>query len=134
MDKLTRQQEDVISQLMEYAYNKELTQFILNSIGKENWTKSILSNCMISFLTEEQKEISASLGWGYSFDEMFDSAIVSKINKDIVEKLKEQGVTKYIYENDDYIDAIKNKEIICEGINVDEIINDYENVKKMIYD
>ena len=85
----------------------------------------------MSYLTEEQKEISHSLGWGYTFDEMWDEAKISIHNKLIVEKLKEMGVSKYLYENDDYIDDIRNKVIICEGIDVDKIM-DLRGMKKNI--
>ena len=40
-------------------------------------------------------------------------------------KLREQGVTKYLCENEDYLDEIRNGSIICEGINV-------EDIKKML--
>ena len=40
---------------------------------------------------------------------------------------------KYLYENDDYIDDIRNKVIICEGVDIDEIMN-VKEIKKMIYD
>jgi hypothetical protein len=33
------------------------------------------------------------------------------------------GVSKYLYENEEYIDEIRNGKIICEGINVEEIKN-----------
>ena len=129
MEKFKRSEEKVIGRLLNCAYTKEQTQFILNTIGKENWTKSILSNCRERYLTEEQKEISHSLGWGYSFDEMWNRAEISIHNKLIVEKLKELGVSKYLYENDDYIDDIRNKVIICEGIDIDKIM-DLKNAKK----
>lgn len=133
MKKITKKQEDMISEMIGKSHNKEITQFILNFIGKENWSKRILSNCMFSFLTEEQIEISESFGYGYTFEEMIDKGIVSVINNQISEKLKEQGVTKYLYENEEYLDAIRSKEVICEGIDVDEIMN-IDRIKKMIYD
>ena len=123
MKKLKRSEEKVIGKLLHCAYNEEITQFILETIGEENWTKSILSNCRQQYLTEEQKEVSRSLGYGYSFDEMWDRAKTSTQNKLIVEKLKELGVSKYLYENDDYIDDIRNKVIVCEGIDIDKIKN-----------
>lgn len=36
---------------------------------------------------------------------------------------KEQGVTKYLYENEEYLNDIREGKIICEGINVEEIKN-----------
>ena len=55
MKKFKRSEEKVVGHLLHCAYNKEITQFILNTIGRENWTKSILSNCTQSVLTEEQR-------------------------------------------------------------------------------
>ena len=133
MKKFKRSEEKVVGHLLHCAYNKEITQFILNTIGRENWTKSILSNCTLSVLTEEQKELSLSMGVGFTFEEMVDKSIISILNEQIIEKLKGMGVSKYLYENDDYIDDIRNKVIICEGIDVDEIIN-VNDIKKMIYD
>ena len=57
MKKFKRSEEKVVGHLLHCAHNKEITQFILNTIGRENWTKSILSNCTQSVLTEEQKEL-----------------------------------------------------------------------------
>ena len=48
-------------------------------------------------------------------------------NLDIAEKLKEQGVTHYLYENEEYLDEIREGKIICEGVDVEEI-------KNMIYE
>ena len=52
MKKFKRSEEKVVGHLLHCAHNKEITQFILNTIGRENWTKSILSNCTQSVLTE----------------------------------------------------------------------------------
>lgn len=73
MDKLTKQQEEVICELLHCAHNKEITQFILRTIGKENWTRDILSDCMHSMLSEEQKDLFESLGGDYTIDEVKDS-------------------------------------------------------------
>lgn len=131
MKKFKRSEEKVVGRILHCSHNKEVIQHILTTIGRENWTKSILSNCRMSYLTEEQKELSLSFGWGYTFDEMWDEAKISIHNKLIVEKLKEMGVSKYLYENDDYIDDIRNKVIICEGIDVDKIM-DLGGMKKNI--
>ena len=37
--------------------------------------------------------------------------------------MKEQGVTKYLYENEEYLEEIRRGTIICEGIDVEEIKN-----------
>lgn len=137
MDKLTRKQEEVVCKLIHCAYNKEITQFILKTIGKENWSRAILSNCMYRFMTEEQQEISDQLGGGYSFDEMWEKGITAVCNKQIVEKLKEKGITRFLYENDDYIDAIRMGEEVVEGIDVKairrKVILAVDNSLKQIY-
>lgn len=137
MEKLTRKQEKVVCKLIHCAYNKEITQFILKTIGKENWSRAILSNCMHRFMTEEQQEISDQLGGGYSFDEMWEKGITAVCNKQIVEKLKEKGITRFLYENDDYIDAIRMGEEVVEGIDVKairrKVILAVDNSLKQIY-
>lgn len=37
------------------------------------------------------------------------------------ERLKEMGITHYLYENEEYIEEIRKGTIICEYINIDEI-------------
>ena len=37
--------------------------------------------------------------------------------------MKEQGVSKYLYENEEYLEEIRRGTIICEGIDIDEIKN-----------
>ena len=51
---------------------------------------------------------------------------IDDINYEISKILKEQGVTKYLYENEEYIDEIREGRIVCEGIDV-------ESIKKMIF-
>ena len=123
MDKLTKKQEEIICELLHCAHNKEITQFILRTIGEENWTRGMLSNCMSSFLTEEQNKLSRSLGGGYSINEMAKMGVETMINCKIADKLKEQGVTHFLYKNDEYLDAVRVGDIICEGINIKEIKN-----------
>ena len=96
MDKLTREQEFIICKLLHYSKSEEVSQFILNTIGEHNWTRNILSDT-VEFLTEEQEDLYESLGGG------FDS--------------------KYLCENEEYLDEIRNGSIICEGIDVEEIKN-----------
>ena len=43
------------------------------------------------------------------------------INDEIFKKLKEMGVTRYLYENEEYLDEIREGKIVCESINVEEI-------------
>ena len=125
MEKLTRQQEYVICKLLHYSKSEEFSQFILKTIGEHNWTRNILSDT-VEFLTEEQEDLYESLGGGYT-DEELDEFIESlSINEEIIERLKEQGVSKYLYENEEYLEEIRRGTIICEGINIDEI-------KKMIW-
>ena len=100
-----------------------MTQHILNTIGKVNWTRDILSECSYDYITEEQEDLFESLGGGYTCEEIDEILHNDDINFEISEKLKEQGVTKYLYENEEYLNEIRNGSIICEGINVEEIKN-----------
>lgn len=122
MDKLTRQQEYVICKLLHYSKSEEFSQFILKTIGEHNWTRNILSDT-VEFLTEEQEDLYESLGGGFDSEEIDEFIYNDKVNLEISRKLREQGVTKYLCENEDYLDEIRNGSIICEGINVEEIKN-----------
>lgn len=125
MEKLTKQQEKVIEKLLHHSHNGDFTQFILETIGKDNWTRGVLSNCT-EYLTKDQWLLYESLGGGYSFDEIEEDLYNVEIDFEISEKLKEIGVTHYLYENEEYIEEIRKGTIICEGINVEEI-------KKIVY-
>ena len=120
MDKLTKQQLDGICELLHHTHTEEITQHILNTIGRYNWTRDILSECQ-GLMTEEQENIFESLGGGYTSEEVDEHLYNDDINFEISEKLKEQGVTKYLYENEEYLDEIREGRIICEGIDIDEI-------------
>ena len=123
MEKLNKQQLDGICELLHHTHNKEITQYILNTIGRENWTRDILSECSYEHMTEDQEDLFESLGGGYTSEEIDEILHNDDINYEISEKLKEQGVTKYLYENEDYLNEIREGSIICEGINVEEIKN-----------
>ena len=125
MDKLNKQQEEGIYKLLHHIHNEDVIQYILETLGKENWTRDILSECQ-GFMTEEQEDLFESLGGGYTDEEMDEFIESMSINEVIVEKLKEQGVTHFLYENEDYLNEIREGKIICEGIDVDDI-------KKMIW-
>ena len=115
MDKLTKQQEKVIEKLLHHSHNEDFTQFILKTIEEHNWTRGMLSNC-VRHLTQPQLLLYESLGGGYNLEE--DNV---EIDFEISERLKEMGVTHYLYENEEYIDDIREGKIICEGIDVEEI-------------
>ena len=123
MDKLTKQQLSGISELVHLIHDENVLQYILETIGKENWTRDVLGNCHLSLLTEEQDDILESLGGLYTGEEMDEYIDNSCINNIISEKLKEQGVSHYLYENEDYLDEIREGKIICEGIDVEKIKN-----------
>ncbi|MBR5297564.1 MAG: hypothetical protein IKU29_06830, partial [Parabacteroides sp.] len=74
-------------------------------------------------MTEEQEDIFRSLGGGYTCEDVVEILRNVDINFEISEKLKEQGETKYLYENEEYLDAIREGRVICDGIDVDEIKN-----------
>lgn len=122
MEKLTRQELDGICELLHHTHTEEMTQHILNTIGKVNWTREILSECG-GLMTEEQEGLFESLGGGYTSEEIDEHLHNDDINFEILEKLKEQGVTRYLYENEEYLDEIREGRIICEGIDIDEIKN-----------
>ena len=54
---------------------------------------------------------------------MAKMGVETMINCKIADKLKEQGVTHFLYKNDEYLDAVRVGDIICEGINIKEIKN-----------
>ena len=122
MEKLTREQERGICKLLHHTHNEEMTQHILNTIGKHNWTRDILSECG-GLMTEEQEDLFESLGGGYTLDEIDEILLNDDINFEISEKLKEQGVIKYLYENEDYLNDIREGRVICEGIDIEDIKN-----------
>ena len=122
MDKLTKQQLSGISELVHLIHDENVLQYILGTLGKENWTRDILGNVSsLSFLTEEQENMLESLGGLYTSEEIDEILQNDDINFEISEKLKEQGVTHYLYENEDYLDEIREGKIVCEGIDVEEI-------------
>ena len=118
-DKPTKQQLAVVEDMIHYVHDEEVTQCILKVLGQENWTRDIHGNCFS--LTQEQEEILESLGGLYTSEEIDEILDNSDINYEIAEKLKEQGVTHYLYENEEYLDEIREGKIICEGIDVEEI-------------
>lgn len=126
MDKLTKSQEDIVCKLLHCSYSEEITQFILDTIEEHNWTRNILGSDP-SFLTEEQKELYYNLGGGFKMNEVKEDVEIAVINQKIANILEGQGVTKYLYENEDYLTAIRTGEVICEGVNI-------EDIKKMIYE
>jgi hypothetical protein len=127
MDKLTRKQEEGVYKLLHHIHDEKVTQHILEVLGKENWTRDILSECSYDYMTEEQEDLFESLGGGYTCEEIDEILHNDDINFEISEKLKEQGVTKYLYENEEYLNDIREGKIICEGIDVEEIKRNLKN-------
>lgn len=123
MDKLTKQQERGICKLLHHTHTEEMTQHILNTIGRDNWTRDILSECSYDYMTKEQEDLFESLGGGYTCEEIDEILHNDDINFEISEKLKEQGVTRYLYENEEYLNDIREGRIVCEGINIEDIKN-----------
>ena len=122
MEKLTKQQEVVVRKLLHYSKSEEFSQFILKTIGEHNWTRDILGDS-VEFLIEEQEDLYESLGGGYDSEEIDEFIYNNNVNLEVSRKLREQGITKYLYENEDYLNEIREGRIICEGINVEEIKN-----------
>lgn len=124
MEKLTKQELSGISELIHHIHNKEVIQCILETLGRDNWNRDILSNC-VRYLNEEQDIMLESFGGGYSSEEIDEILYNDDMDFEISERLKEMGVTHYLYENEEYIEEIRKGTITCEGINIEEI-------KKMI--
>ncbi|MBO7255006.1 MAG: hypothetical protein J6U79_01345 [Paludibacteraceae bacterium] len=125
MDKLTRKQEEGIYKLLHHIHDEKVTQHILEVLGKENWTRDILSEC--DYLTDEQEDLFESLGGGYTFEELEENLHNDDVKFEISQKLKEQGVTKFLYENDEYLEEIREGRIICKSIDVEEIKRNLKN-------
>ena len=125
MDKLTNRQLKGIAELVHHIHDEKAIQCILEALGKENWTRSIFSNCA-KYLTEEQEDIYESMGGGYTSEEIDEELDNDSINYLIAKKLEEKGLTGFsddIFENQEYLDKIREGKIVCEGIDVEEIKN-----------
>ena len=127
IDKLTRQQEVIVRKLLHYSKSEDFSQFILNTIGKHNWTRDVLVDT-VEFLTEEQEDLYESLGGGYDSEEIDEFIYNDNVNLEISRKLREQGVTKYLCENEDYLDAIRTGEVVCKDIDVEKIKEEMRNL------
>ena len=124
MDKLTSNQKEVISELLFYSNSSEFTQEVLRIIGKDNWSREIMSDSVKNHLTHEQNIFFESLGGGYSTDEISKYLVERKIERRIAKELKSRGATAFLYENQDYLSALRNGQEIFEGIDVEQIKND----------
>ena len=120
MKKLTKYEQDGIKKLLSHINNKKVVQCILETLGEKNWNRDILSSCS-SYLTEKQEEIFESFGGDFSSEELDYEWDNEDINCEIAKILKKQGVTHYLYENEDYLNEIREGKIICEGIDVEDI-------------
>ena len=120
MNLLNKKEQEGMWKLLHHIHDKEVVQCILETLGRENWTRDILIESW-SYLTEEQEEFLELLGGGYTREEIDEDLHNYDINFEISERLKDMGVTHYLYENEDYLDEIREGKIICEGINVEEI-------------
>ena len=116
-----------IRKVLRFTHDRDTVQNILNVIGRENWTREVLEECDSSLLTNEQNALFESLG-GYFSDEEFEQRLYSDdINEEISDLLRKQGVTPFLYQNEDYLNSIREGKVICEGIDVDEITSEYYN-------
>ena len=127
IDKLTRQQEVIVRKLLHYSKSEDFSQFILNTIGKHNWARDVLGDT-VEFLTEEQEDLYESLGGGYDSEEIDEFIYNDNVNLEISRKLREQGVTKYLCENEDYLDAIRTGEVVCKDVDVEKIKEEMRNL------
>lgn len=129
MEKLTNRQLCGIAKLVHYIHDEKTIQCILEALGKENWTRSIFSNCA-KYLTEEQEDIYESMGGGYTSEEIDEELDKDSINYLIAQELEKKGLTGFsddIFENQEYLDKIREGKIICESIDVEEIKRRYMN-------
>lgn len=124
MDKLTKQQEDIICKLLYCSENKEFKQELLQIIGEKNWTRDILSSVRNKYLTERQIDYFHSLGGHFSVDEVSEHINEWKIESAIADKLKERGVSHFLYENEEYLSALRKGQEIFEGLDITEIKNE----------
>lgn len=125
MDKLTKRDEHGIWKLLHHIHDERTVQCILETLGKENWTRPILIESR-KYLTPEQKSLFWSMGGCYTEEELDERLDNDEINHEIAKRLEEKGLTGFsdnILENECYLDKIREGEIICEGINVEEIKN-----------
>ena len=114
-----------IRKVLRFTHDRDTVQNILNVIGRENWTREVLEECDSSLLTNEQNALFESLG-GYFSDEEFEQRLYSDdINEEISDLLRKQGVTPFLYQNEDYLNSIREGKVICEGIEAKQIINNY---------
>ena len=124
MEKLTNRQLCGIAKLVHYIHDEKAIQCILEALGKENWTRDILGNS--HYLTEEQNKIFWSMGGDYTSEEIDEELDKDSINYLIAQELEKKGLTGFsddIFENQEYLDKIREGKIICEGIDVEEIKN-----------
>lgn len=92
---------------------------VIHSVGEDHRGNMLRALVMVAtannHLTKKKEEYLNTLAKAWNIDE--------KKCGEYLKKLKEQGVTKYLYENEDYLNDIREGRIICEGINVEEIKN-----------
>ena len=128
MEKLTNRQLCGIAKLVHYIHDEKAIQCILEALGKENWTRDILGNS--HYLTEEQNKIFWSMGGDYTSEEIDEELDKDSINYLIAQELGKKGLTGFsddIFENQEYLDKIREGKIICESIDVEEIKRRYMN-------
>ena len=121
MKKLTKQEENIIYELLDNANDESVTQNILETIGRENWSRAILSSTDKNHLTREQLKLYHSMGGGYSAEEVSEHLYEWEIEEAIAEALENKGVSVLLYENRDYLAALREGIEIFEGIDVEQI-------------
>ena len=124
---LTKQNLDGICKVLGFIHDKETVQHILNVIGRENWTREVFNECSYSNLTHEQAVLFDQMGGNYTYDEIEQMLYIDDINEEISDRLREQGVTPFLYQNEDYLNSIREGKVICEGIDVEQINENYIN-------
>ena len=117
--KFTIDEDDLICDILRFKADKDITQHVLKTIGKDHWSRTILY-CALPYLTDEQNEIFKSLGGRFTVKDTDEQILHIEVRHILSRKLKQQGVTHFLYKNNDYLESIRNGETVVEGIDMAE--------------
>ena len=101
--------------ILRNTHDKPMVQRILKAVQQHNWTRRVLSECE-PYLTVRQRQLFKRLGGPYTADELAAAQRIAAINAAIAAQLRAQGVTPFLYENDDYLTAIREGRVHAAGI------------------
>lgn len=92
MRRLTSEQRDLIYELLDCSHDKHITQFLLNAIGENNWTRDTLSCARYQCLTQSQLALFHSMGGHYDADEATEHLFQRRIERAVVSPYDEFDV------------------------------------------